>query len=489
MLRRALVAILLAPTVAMAGWTEHGVVNEILFGVDYTDYDNGWTAGGKDGIGPRINKFEDGGATWYNQTSDMLTMMWLNIDMATSKVGYAGGMAAFLPKGSVAKTTNGGKTWETIFDGSSIAVFPDIQALDENTVIAAGMWTYLLQERQGLLISKNGGNSWTRHQWGVPEWVAGSWFVDEQHGFVVGGTWPTDSAQATFRNVYHPQRVIGRPGTQDTPYKAVVLRTDDGANSFTKVFEQDGFTVNRVHFINRHEGWLACFWDDAVNYKGKLFHTTDAGNTWEEQSIPCADYATMNDVHFFNRREGWAVGFRTGMVTVQSVAIHTTDGGQTWVEDPYSKNIGPANMSWVNEGEGWYTGGNDLQYSRMVQFYDASRIPRVQVDHLAPPATVPAGGSLEWQVRLTNLGNQAQSGAVWLSITGPQLPAGLSPYKVLLMEDVTLPPLSSEVGTVALPVPAGTPRGEYDVELLMGSDRSEDPRQILGYGQFMVTVN
>lgn len=488
MLRQSLAIAFLLPTLAAAQWTDHGIVQELCMGVDYADPWNGWTAGGKDGIGPRINKFENAGANWYNQSSEMLNMMWLDVDMANTQVGFASGLAAFLFTGSVGMTADGGNTWVSAWDESAVAAFPDLQTLDSETVVVGGMWTYLMQERQGFIVSTDRGSTWVRRKWNVPEWVSGLWFQDKDYGFLAGGTWPTEEAQAKFRNAHHPRVVLGDEGAADEPFKAVILRTEDGGNTFSKVFERDGFTASKPHFINRHEGWVACFWDDGLAYKGKILHTTDAGANWEEQNIPSADYANVNDVRFFNRREGWAIGFRTGAFTIRSVALHTTDGGQTWTEDPFSVNIGPIDFAWLNEGQGWYTGANDLQYSRMIQFLDVDRIPVIELDQSGYPDSAQPGQTISWDVQATNVSNQTQSGAVWLSITGPSLPAPLSPYLLPLAANVSLPAGSSGNGNVTLTIPPGTPRGEYDLELLIGTDRSENPRKILGYDQFMLAV-
>ena len=492
MIQRNLLLVILIfalPALCMAGWTNYGPFYELNFGIDFVNSDEGWTAGGMNGIGPRINYSSNGGQNWINQTSEMYTMMWMDIDMVNENVGYAGGMAAFIIYGSGAKTTNGGQTWEIVFNQSPIAVFADIQALDEDTVFMYGLWTQWMQEKYGTVMSDDGGVTWNKCHWGSTDrWGQYGWFVDRQHGWIAGGTYPVEEDSNSPMNYRHPYFVTGDETQKMEPFRATIKRTNDGGETFTTVFEEDGFSCSGIQFINRNEGWVSCFWDDAVNYKSKIFHTSDAGDTWEEQVIPCDEYATMSDVHFFNRREGYAVGFQTGLFTIQSVIIHTTDGGETWIEDPWSVNIGPLNMSWLNEAEGWYTGPNDFQYSRVAKFYDASRVAKADLEHVSPPASASPGETIQWNIRGENLTGSALNGDVWLSITSPEIPGG-NPYLVPLYGDVTLPGGAQGQAAAALSLPSNTPAGVYTIEVLYGPYGSEDVYEIIAYDQFDLEVN
>ncbi len=476
----------LAGGAAHGSWTEHGVVNELLFGIDFPTAQQGWTSGGKDGVGPRINHSTNGGQSWVNQGADAETMFWLDIDMANTQTGYASGMAAFIMLDSVQKTSNGGQTWVNVNNSSAITAFPDVLTLDASNVIVSGLWTQFFQERQGIWVTNNGGNSWDRHTWGVSDWVSGSFFLDPNYGWVYGGTWPTDEVTGMFR--YHPSLVRPDRAGDEESYAAMVRRTTNGGNTFTTIFDRDGFDVRSASFINKNEGWISCSWDDGANYKGNVFHTTDGGVTWEEQTIPSAGYANVNDIHFFNRREGWGAGFKVGALTVQTVILHTMDGGRTWVQDPFNTNIGPMNMTWLDESEGWTTGANDFQYSRIVHFQDSSRDPKAELRHVSPPQNAQPGQTLNWTVQAENLTGQTLSGDIWLSITSPKLPAPVYPYLVSLAQGVQIPAGQTGQGVVSLPVPGNTPAGLYDVEILYGPYGSEDPLQILGYSQFTVQV-
>ncbi len=481
-----LIAAALGTTAAQAGWTEHGQINELNFGIDFVDSQHGWTSGAKDGIGPRINYSSNGGQSWTNQSSDAETMFWLDIDMANTQVGFACGLAALILRDSVQRTTNGGQTWVNVNNSSAITAFPDVLALDASNVIVSGLWTQFLQERQGIWVTQDGGNSWTRHTWGVSDWVSGSCFLDPDYGWVYGGIWPTEEISGVFR--YHPSQVLPELAGDEADFSAMVRRTTDGGSSFTTIFDADGFDIRDASFINKNEGWLACSWDDAVNYKSTVYHTIDGGVSWEEQSVPSGSYANINAIHFFNRREGWGAGFKVGTFTVQTVLIHTIDGGQTWVEDAFSTNIGPMNMVWLDESEGWTTGANDFQYSRIVHYQEPARDPKARLTHISPPQNAQPGQTINWTVEVENLTGQTLDGDIWLSITGPAIPAPLYPYSVPLAQGIQIPAGGTGQGPVSLPIPGNAPAGLYDIEILYGPEGSENPLQILGYSQFTLNV-
>ena len=74
----------------------------------------------------------------------------------------------------------------------------------------------------------------------------------------------------------------------------------------------EAVNLGDVDFINESAGW-------AVGSYGKIFHTTDGGNTWDLQSV----YNASNKIYFYDANHGWAVG-NGGFLA------ETSDGGMTW---------------------------------------------------------------------------------------------------------------------------------------------------------------
>ena len=67
-------------------------------------------------------------------------------------------------------------------------------------------------------------------------------------------------------------------------------------------------------FVDARIGW-------ACGAFGTIFHTSDAGKSWQTQTS--GTYEALFSIDFVDRNSGWAVG-RSGTI------IHTKDGGKTW---------------------------------------------------------------------------------------------------------------------------------------------------------------
>lgn len=99
----------------------------------------------------------------------------------------------------------------------------------------------------------------------------------------------------------------------------VVMKTTDGGATWNYLdVKNDNFTG--IHLIG-NELWVC-------GIAGSIFHSSDAGNTWEKyrngNSLANGNY-TLKDIYFKDPQNGWAVGEK-GLV------VQTTDGGKKWKE-------------------------------------------------------------------------------------------------------------------------------------------------------------
>ncbi|TWU30157.1 YCF48-related protein [Bythopirellula polymerisocia] len=78
-----------------------------------------------------------------------------------------------------------------------------------------------------------------------------------------------------------------------------------------------------THFVDAQYGW-------AVGAHGCIWHTTDGGAHWHQQSSHVD--VRLSGVWFLDRQLGWAVGGATQpyLWTTQGIVLRTTDGGKTW---------------------------------------------------------------------------------------------------------------------------------------------------------------
>lgn len=83
--------------------------------------------------------------------------------------------------------------------------------------------------------------------------------------------------------------------------------------------------IYAVDFINEKEGW-------ACGSRGAIYHTTDGGINWENQSLKTN--LPLNAVSFSGSQVGWVVGYG-GLI------FHTVNGGKTWVRQssPKTKHL------------------------------------------------------------------------------------------------------------------------------------------------------
>ena len=130
-------------------------------------------------------------------------------------------------------------------------------------------------------------------------------FFDEDNGIMIGGT-TKDKASS----------------------KALILSTNDGGETWTKLFEssQKGEYCWKVVFPTRKVGYVSI----QRNVDDGKFHflkTEDRGKTWKEKVYVEKHYFTQG-IGFLNNNIGW-IGGSSAYGTYE-----TNDGGETWISVP-----------------------------------------------------------------------------------------------------------------------------------------------------------
>jgi photosystem II stability/assembly factor-like uncharacterized protein len=143
------------------------------------------------------------------------------------------------------KTTDGGKTWEHVFQIAS--PYEPMYFFNENI-------GFIKENGPAFYKTTNGGKSWNRFDSQLPLYYYPNsmWFTDTNNGFMVGG--------------------IGSP---------IILQTSDGGNTWKNVvidksLENIG-SLHSVKFLDKNIGYIIG--------DNKLIKTTDAGKTWSESGI------------------------------------------------------------------------------------------------------------------------------------------------------------------------------------------------------------
>lgn len=95
----------------------------------------------------------------------------------------------------------------------------------------------------------------------------------------------------------------------------------------------EGTYLNDVYFVNDTIGWV-------VGFEGTIFKTTNAGQSWMDQSVRSANLI-FYDVFFVDRDNGWIAGyFYVDLGGYWGVIYHTSDGGENWNEQLHEGGYG-----------------------------------------------------------------------------------------------------------------------------------------------------
>jgi hypothetical protein len=459
------------------------LMGSIGMGLDFIDHDTGWMAGAIDGLGPTIWNTTNGGATWNIQTSEMLTFFYLNIDMASELVGYAGGLASFFIMGPGAKTKDGGLTWEALGPMSMIQAWHDCFAFDDNHVWLSGMWTQLMKTKEGVCYSKNGGSTWNYSPWKLGDSPRYLWFNSTQTGWLSGGHWPEEECDgAYYRMSENDMRTFPMspdlPRTTYNDYHGLVGKTTDGGETWTKLWETDHIYMNQIMFFDNQDGWMV----GESGYTGYILHTSDGGHTWE-LAYQTNDHGLV-EIQFVDRLHGWAFGFGPGTFNPKAAILQTTDGGITWERDDYKGPYGIYCASMVDRTKGWCAGANNLNTTGVVLYDHPGSGADVEIAVSNTPDTGHPGETVSWRITLKNNETFPVTVDVWLSISSDVLPPPLNPYDMVLVEDVTLPGGYQTTSPVSIKIPSRAPSGTYSVDNVAGSY----PDDVFGSDSFVIDI-
>ncbi len=379
-----------------------------LRSIYFKDSDNGWTVGGSNEYYRTIYQTTDGGETWINkyfgsEEYDLFSVAvtpsgkswavggggsifysangddWVQqfsgtssynsddiykLQFVNSNVGYAAGFRNDWVTGSglVLKTTDGGKTWLTVYlDYESGEPYKSLFFIDKNNGWTANYSDYIRH-------TTDGGITWTTQAVGSPFSVNSLFFTDVLTGFASGegiykttdggGTW-TSKYAGNINSIFFVDASIGWGIGTNT------VKTTDGGETW---IEQDGIGGNDIYFYSSLLGW-------ASGSSGSIKSTTDGGNTWISQASGTSE--NLNSIHFTDEMNGWTSG-NNGII------LATGDGGVTWSSQSPGTAEDIRSIFFSHEGIGWAGGDTGTLLK-----YDGSLIPGITL-------TSPNGGE-EWQ--------------------------------------------------------------------------------------------
>jgi photosystem II stability/assembly factor-like uncharacterized protein len=236
-------------------------------------------------------------------------------------VGYAG---------KILVTTDGGFTWTQPVTGTNRALYR-VRFTDPEYGWISG--------QEGLILhTTDGGKTWQRQKSGTSVYLFSLDFVDRNHGWAIGDKsilLQTKDGGATWS-----LHKITTPSQREVSAEEAIASADP--------------VLYDVQFLDANTGWV-------VGEFGKIYHTTDGGQTWanQEQSllgeevVDALDLPTLFGVHFVDASRGVAAG-------LDGKIARTTDGGANWKFEKMKLEypiIDPLyNPMLFADGTGWVTG-------------------------------------------------------------------------------------------------------------------------------------
>jgi photosystem II stability/assembly factor-like uncharacterized protein len=301
-----------------------------------------------------VYRTSDGGQTW--QSVDV-TSIWGTID----KIQFMNSLDGWLIEkeyslnyeaGRVLVSHDGGASWTVqLFVGGSFGPyvhFADIEMLNARV-------GFVCADDGALFRTSNGGNVWT--EIGLADDTRALEFTDTTTGWSVGSygairhtvdeglTWQRQHGGTLIASseLSDLQFVDARVGFATG--RSSILKTADGGATWQHVpidpTPLPFGSISASYFRDENRGWFA--WDKNAGW-GAILNTTDGGQT---VNIQADDIYRCFDIFFINDNVGWAIGHKL---------YGTTDGGQNWIEHPLPSQEEYYCISFIDPLEGWVGG-------------------------------------------------------------------------------------------------------------------------------------
>lgn len=320
------------------GWSSRVPDSTIdLHGVSFSSERYGWVVGTRGTIMRSI----DSGATWNTMNrgfGESLT----SFAAVDSEYAWAVGNG-----GTILATTNGGDIWERQISGTTVPLL-SISFIDRQNGIACG-------EIGTILRTTNGGEDWNlvpqvtlRDLQSVKMFDSTRATIVGNQGVVLrttngGANWLIALTPFPYNLTSHQYinaDTIWACG-DSAKLSGNIIRSDDGGENWsTNKLNQPAFALNALNFVNGRVGF-------AVGNNGRIFTTTDHGNTWRNRSISTT--REFESIHFADENLGWIAG-------TDGAVLRSTNGGINWSELVSRTGHDLQSIFFLNSSTGWIVG-------------------------------------------------------------------------------------------------------------------------------------
>lgn len=279
-------------------WDDQSIpFNNTFYSIDNIGCTEAWVSG-SDGM---IVYTGNGGDSWSYRS---VPTSW---DLLSVHVGSFDNIRVVGQQSTIWQSANKGVTWEQEHEEPGYNL-NDVINIDENVAYAAG-------DQGKIFETTNNGDLWQLRNTGT---TATLYDVEDQ--------WAHDQVW-----------VSGHYG--------VILKNSGAGTDFELMTEGYLDFLHDVEFVNDSIGWAVggSSVDLGGNSTGIILHTTNSGESWEEQLNLSSQ---LSSVDFISATEGWAVG-RDGTIR------HTANGGNSWSTQPSPISGYLTGVCFVDKNNGW----------------------------------------------------------------------------------------------------------------------------------------
>lgn len=231
-------------------------------------------------------------------------------------------------EGMILKTSDGGLTWQQQVS-NTLAQLNSVSFVDSLHGWAAGMSTVTYT---GIIVkTSDGGITW-EGQGPVSEGINCIHFLDTLTGWVTG-------------------------------WDNMLLKTEDGGDSWSPVSAPYMDIINRVQFVNDQVGFIGGIFHDGNNFHLAINKTIDGGETWQQTTDWVDHYFT--DFHFLDELHGWFTGGYEvygigGNTYTGKIICLTSNGSGNWSKVYDDEDVGPLYVFFTDADHGWVCGNSGL---------------------------------------------------------------------------------------------------------------------------------
>jgi photosystem II stability/assembly factor-like uncharacterized protein len=277
--------------------------------------------------GGRIHRTINAGQSWNFYQTIFTTSWFLDVHFPSKSVGYACGGTAFgTHRNVIAKTTNGGLTWDSLTSNDYTGYsFTNIRFADNNKGLVSG-------EAGLLLRTTDGGNSFSQVTLPHPGNVTAICIQSAFNTLIA-----TDQYLTSDKHVY---RIYMTPNLGTS---CLLLYTD----TMTGVTGLNHRMINKIQFLDPNKGF-------AVGGNGLFLSTTNA-STWSRSFI--APFTDLTAVHYTSPQTGYINN---------SGGIYRSVPGAPWSAQSITPATTISHIMFANDSVGYAIGANGIYKSKQL---------------------------------------------------------------------------------------------------------------------------